>query len=1349
MNPDQKTDIFDILIITILCSMVVLSPLPLGSVAPWARNTWFLVALVLLSIWLIQGVWQGQLRIVRSFIWFFIIAFFCVSFIQLIPLSPNLIETLSPTAHEVYSSAISGYSESDSRKTLSLNTYESTTTIIRFFIVTTVFFIIVNSFRTRWQIITLILALITIGGFEALYGFAEQFSGHKHIFWIKRQFHLAAVIGTFHNKNHFCGLLEMIMPLSFGFLIAISGKLANRSKQRGNNLPWRVRFFYRVSSQRLYKQLMLGLLTIIMFVGIFFSLSRAGIISTFISLLIMGGLVAFTAGIRFYTIVLTAIIAGLLAISMSIGMDLVIDGLEDAVSGQALSWLARLDLLKSAIEYIKDFWLSGSGIGTFGVVFPRYQSPYFGDQWADYLHNDWVQLVCEVGIFGTLIVVIGITLVFLTIAHQIIVRKDTFSKWVAMGGCSGILVMMLHSCFDYNLYKITSNGIIFAIISGLSFTGAHLPGANKQSKSRLTYLTVPLGSKSIKLVVIVLAIAIIISRNYMPTSSILADIYYNDYLAGEEIHKDYFFLKSDTTKHKDSSLLDKASKLDPLNTAIMYRRAMRSIKIADKLISEAAVQKAKDLLGIELQKKDPIGFQNISAALEENLKITMYPVREQYLRSAEKLLHQAIDAAPTWPKYQIILAKINLELGQDTTEISRWIDNAVKLAPNKANTQSNAGSIYLQLCFQEAKNVGIEDLMANLVDSIDLKFQPDNPGSNYHQVYLNKAFESFRRAILSDPSYARQIYNLIKSTIDSPDVLFYVTPSTIKAHEKLYRHLKNSGDWPQVLKCLQAMEKLAEARNDVDQSIQPGWYSYLPGAKKFEINTSESFGSGAIGYDRRDPRIIKYSILQRYNSALEVLGRWGDRREIVPKIQELSKDSINKDFTEAQRLRQLGRSKEALEICLKILQKDWANSDVLLAAAELSTLPNILDYFPPWNEPLDHLYRLITYNTPSLYPDAASLQSVAQHLGNKNPASTKVNSSIKTLRPPNEAINRSTLISQSNYQRIITILDSLHLEENPAGITVAEFIRSTAALLSGKTQDGMTKLKSLTVRNDNVFDIWRQKHLVWYYLGFGHELLNENEKAILAYKKVIEIVPEHLPACLRLYFLGNRNTLNNSIYANTKIIEQPDNSSDGNNHTEIQESSLDLAKSESGILNEPNENIDSNNVNSVLALATSEVTPSVNFEKSMQPNIEDLLPDTPICVNYGGKMSLIGYHLGKEIVVKFMKSVAIPQEKWFITSYWQFHDRLPKGAKPYFQFCNKNWRSQYSKTGPITVNGKTYPIDLARSGELVINKHVLSSKIIDLPYLRIGIKSPSLVSGSYLLTDNRQTWLTTNPHIAK
>ena len=70
------------------------------------------------------------------------------------------------------------------------------------------------------QIRTLLAILIGSGVFQALYGLFELTRDDPRILFYKKMFSPDSVTGTFVNRSHFSGYLEMIVPLALGLAIA-------------------------------------------------------------------------------------------------------------------------------------------------------------------------------------------------------------------------------------------------------------------------------------------------------------------------------------------------------------------------------------------------------------------------------------------------------------------------------------------------------------------------------------------------------------------------------------------------------------------------------------------------------------------------------------------------------------------------------------------------------------------------------------------------------------------------------------------------------------------------------------------------------------------------------------------------------------------------------------------------------------------------------------------------------------------------------------------------------------------------------------------------------------------------
>ena len=62
----------------------------------------------------------------------------------------------------------------------------------------------------------LVAWLLILGTFEAVYGLVQYLSGWQRIFVYAKKYNLEEATGTYINRNHFAGFLEMVIPLWTG-----------------------------------------------------------------------------------------------------------------------------------------------------------------------------------------------------------------------------------------------------------------------------------------------------------------------------------------------------------------------------------------------------------------------------------------------------------------------------------------------------------------------------------------------------------------------------------------------------------------------------------------------------------------------------------------------------------------------------------------------------------------------------------------------------------------------------------------------------------------------------------------------------------------------------------------------------------------------------------------------------------------------------------------------------------------------------------------------------------------------------------------------------------------------------
>jgi O-antigen ligase len=120
----------------------------------------------------------------------------------------------------------------------------------------------------------------------------------------------------------------------------------------------------------------------------------------------------------------------------------------------------------NTFQILKDFPLFGSGLGTFGQIFPMYRTFHL-QELITHSENDFLQLASEVGLIG-----FGLLLtLFLYIFLKAISRIRLLPNWepqryIGIGGLIGILALMFHSMVERNL-QIPSNAFLFTFLWAL------------------------------------------------------------------------------------------------------------------------------------------------------------------------------------------------------------------------------------------------------------------------------------------------------------------------------------------------------------------------------------------------------------------------------------------------------------------------------------------------------------------------------------------------------------------------------------------------------------------------------------------------------------------------------------------------------------------------------------------------------------------------------------------------------------------------------------------------------------------------------------------------------------------
>jgi hypothetical protein len=138
-------------------------------------------------------------------------------------------------------------------------------------------------------------------------------------------------------------------------------------------------------------------------------------------------------------------------------------------------------------------------------------------------------------------------------------------------------------------------------------------------------------------------------------------------------------------------------------------------------------------------------------------------------------------------------------------------------------------------------------------------------------------------------------------------------------------------------------------------------------------------------------------------------------------------------------------------------------------------------------------------------------------------------------------------------------------------------------------------------------------------------------------------------------------------------------------------------------------------------------------------------PEIPCNVNFGGKVILLGFTLGREIIPSSLDGASIEQQSFFITCYWQFIERTFRDYHPAIHFCDEGRRILFQADHGIRLGQAAYPMDFPRCGEVVIEKQRLNQDPTAARYLRVGIlaDSPPKSLPAFLSSDGGSRYFST------
>jgi putative inorganic carbon (hco3(-)) transporter len=322
--------------------------------------------------------------------------------------------------------------------------------------------------RDRQRKRRLIYSLIALGCFEAFYGLFQYLSGWQQIFTYVKKYDLAEATGTYINRNHYAGLLEMLLPLSLALAFYEYTNVERGQRQARARAG-------RMVTRTGFQRLVLWFSTaVVIFGALVFSRSRMGIIAGCLSLLTMFGFIAASRfRVRNLLILSAAFILTGFCFALWIGPGPITERFQGIEQEYSLGDQSRLSIWRDDLNLVRRHPWLGTGLGTFPIAFTAVQTTFLG-QFVNHAHNDYLELASDVGIPAALMLFAAIGFVFMRAVRTFLSGEGNFERIVALGCVGSMTAMLLHAMADFNFY-IPANALVFSTILGLAVSSYSKP----------------------------------------------------------------------------------------------------------------------------------------------------------------------------------------------------------------------------------------------------------------------------------------------------------------------------------------------------------------------------------------------------------------------------------------------------------------------------------------------------------------------------------------------------------------------------------------------------------------------------------------------------------------------------------------------------------------------------------------------------------------------------------------------------------------------------------------------------------------------------------------------------------
>lgn len=426
-----------------LLLLLILIPVPYGTVEPWWEAVFECAVFALATLWLIDALRSGRLLIREH--WTLLaplLTLVAYAFFQTMPLW----EQTTPLG--------------TNRQPISLDPYQTRLVATKLLALALVLALLLRYTDSARRLRALVYSVIGIGLASAIFGLVRQVTQRGAAGFLLPYLRPDSGYGQFINKNHFAFLAEMALGLLAGLIVC--------------GVPRQRRLVYFALALPLWTALVLSnsrggivaMLCQVLFLALAYNVSGPGQskdspperarnrVAALVLRLALGGAL-------FFIIVIGMVWVGGDPLTQRLGTvreELGSQSNDPTHTGRAAIWRATLRLCR-------EHPLAGVGFGGYWIAITRYHDGT-GQLVPQQAHNDYLELWASGGLVAVALAfwfVYGV----LKRARRRLSDREPFNRAVALGALTGLFGIAVHSLVDFGLH-ITGNALICVALVALA-----------------------------------------------------------------------------------------------------------------------------------------------------------------------------------------------------------------------------------------------------------------------------------------------------------------------------------------------------------------------------------------------------------------------------------------------------------------------------------------------------------------------------------------------------------------------------------------------------------------------------------------------------------------------------------------------------------------------------------------------------------------------------------------------------------------------------------------------------------------------------------------------------------------